>query len=51
MAYKLGSEKRGIKTSAIKKKKVGKGVVARANDDGSIDVDPSVDLNSKYGKK
>ena len=51
MAFKLGNEKRGIKTSAIKKKKVGKGVIARANNDGTIDVDPSVNLNSKYGKR
>ena len=30
---------------------MGPGVVAQANNDGSIEVDPSVDLNSEFGKK
>ena len=51
MAFKLGNEQRGIKTSAIRKKNVGEGTIARANMDGSIDVDPSVKLNSKFGKR
>ena len=60
MAFKLGSEKRGIKFPkdvSFTNKKVttngdmGPGVVAQANNDGSIEVDPSVDLNSEFGKK
>ena len=60
MAFKLGSGGRDIKSSknvSFNKKLVrengnmGKGVVAQANNDGSIDVDPSVDLNSEFGVK
>ena len=62
MAFKLGSERRGInfptktpKTSFKGKVKengdMGPGVVAQANNDGSIDVDPSVDMNSEFGSK
>ena len=54
MAFKLGSESRDIKTSKnvqINKKSFGDGTVAQANMDGSIDVDPSVDLNSPFGKR
>ena len=60
MAFKLGSESRGIKfpkdVSFTNKKvttngNMGPGVVAQANNDGSIEVDPNVDLNSEFGKK
>ena len=60
MAFKLGSEKRGMKSSkniSFANKVVrengdmGPGVVAQANNDGSIDVDPNVDLNSDFGQK
>ena len=60
MAFKLGSEKRGIKfpkdVSFTNKKvttngNMGPGVVAQANNDGSIEVDPNVDLNSEFGEK
>ena len=60
MAFKLGSEKRGIKFPkdvSFNNKKVttngdmGPGVVAQANNDGSIEVDPNVDLNSEFGKR
>ena len=59
MAFKLGSEGRGInfpnKTSFKGKVRengnMGKGVVAQANNDGSIDIDPNVDINSAYGAR
>ena len=59
MAFKLGSEKRKINfpNDASFKGKVkengnmGPGVVAQANNDGSIDVDPNVDLDSEFGNK
>jgi len=60
MAFKLGSEKRGIKSPkdvSFTNKKVttngdmGPGVVAQANNDGSIEVHPNVDLNSEFGAK
>ena len=60
MAFKLGSEKRGsnfYKAKTFTNKTVnensdmGPGVVAQANNDGSIDVDPSIDLNSEFGQK
>ena len=60
MAFKLGSEKRGMKSSkniSFANKVVrengdmGQGVVAQANKDGCIDVDPNVDLNSDFGQK
>lgn len=50
MAFKLGSEKRGLKTD-IFKKKLEDNVHAEANMDGSIYVDPSIDLNSAYGRR
>jgi len=60
MAFKLGSENRNMKSSknvsfankvVRENGNMGPGVVAQANNDGSIDVDPSVDLNSEYGAK
>ena len=60
MAFKLGSERRNIKSSkdvsfnrklVRKNGDMGPGVMAQANNDGSIDVDPNVDMNSKFGKK
>ena len=60
MAFKLGSESRDPRTSKNvsfgnrvfrKNSDMGPGVVAQANNDGSIDVDPNVDLNSKFGKR
>ena len=60
MAFKLRSEGRDIKTHknvSFGKKLVrkngdmGPGVIAQANNDGSIDVDPNVDINSKFGKR
>ena len=58
MAFKLGSENRNIKTSVSFGKKLvnkngnmGPGVVAQANNDGSIDVDPNIDMNSRFGKR
>jgi len=60
MAFKLGSETRdGIFRKNVsfskrvfrKNSDMGPGIVAQANNDGSIDVDPSVDMNSKFGKK
>ena len=52
--FKLGNEKRGIKSSknvTIFRKHMGDGSLAQANMDGSIDVDPSVNLNSRFGRK
>ena len=54
MGFKLGNENRGFKSSKdtpIFKKKLGKGVLAEANMDGTIFVDPALDLNSKQGKE
>ena len=61
MAFKLGSESRDqINNSKNvsfgnrvfrKNSDMGPGVVAQANNDGSIDVAPNVDLNSKFGKR
>ena len=60
MAFKLGSETRdGIFRKNVSSAKrvfrknsdMGPGVVAQANNDGSIDVDPNVDMNSEFGKK
>ena len=60
MAFKLGSETRdGITRKNVSSAKrvfrknsdMGPGIVAQANNDGSIDVDPNVDMNSKFGKK
>ena len=54
MAFKLGSEKRGYKNSGNTKINVtplDSGNVGEANMDGSINIDPSIDLNSKYGRR
>ena len=54
MAFKLGSESREYKNSKntpIYKKKLDKGIKAEANNDGSIFVDHSVDLNSRKVKR
>ena len=60
MAFKLGSESRDPRTSKNvsfgnrvfrKNSDMGPGVVAQANNDGSIDVDPNVNLNSKFWKR
>ena len=52
--FKLGNEKRGIKNSknvTIFRKHMGDGALAQANMDGSIDVDPSVNLDSRFGRR
>tara|TARA_R100000152_G_C6540925_1_gene19110 strand:- start:16 stop:429 length:414 start_codon:yes stop_codon:yes gene_type:complete len=54
MGFKLGKEKRGFKgpdNTPIFRKKLEPGVKAEANNDGSINVDPSVKLNSEEGKR
>ncbi len=64
MGFKLGNEERNLKNS--ENVKIGRGLVgdtpiniksvdgdalAQANMDGSIDVDPSINLDSPYGKR
>ena len=54
MAFKLGREKRNFKNSDnvdIVKTPLDSGVLGEANMDGSISIDPSVDLNSPLGKR
>ena len=54
MGFKLGSENRGIKRSdnvSVNKKDPGDGALAQANMDGSIDIDPSIDVNTPLGIK
>ena len=54
MAFKLGREKRNFKHSGnvdIVKTPLDSGVLGEANMDGSISVDPSVDLNSPLGRR
>ena len=54
MGFKLGSESRGYKTpmnTSINRKDAGQGALAQANMDGSIDIDPSIDLNSPLGRR
>ena len=54
MAFKLGRERRGFKTpknTTLFRKNMEDGSLAQANMDGSIDVDTSVKLNSKFGKR
>ena len=54
MAFKLGRERRGFKTpknTTLFRKNMEDGSLAQANMDGSIDVDSSVKLNSKFGKR
>jgi len=50
MGFKLGSEKRGIKTfkgAPVFKKNMGAGILAEANKDGTIFVHPDLDENSQ----
>ena len=52
MAFKLGREKRGFRTpdnTTLFRKTMDDGSLAQANNDGTIDIDPSVDLNSAEG--
>ena len=64
MAFKLGRENRNNKNpenvkigrglvgdTPINMKSFNDGTVAEANMDGSIDIDPSIDLNSPYGRR
>tara|TARA_R100000406_G_scaffold91764_1_gene79926 strand:+ start:644 stop:1012 length:369 start_codon:yes stop_codon:yes gene_type:complete len=54
MGFKLGSESRSYKNASntsINRKDAGHGALAQANMDGSIDIDPSVDLNSPLGRR
>ena len=54
MAFKLGRENRAFKHSGnvkIVKTPLDSGTVAEANMDGSISVDPSVNLNSRFGRR
>tara|TARA_B100000902_G_C27168628_1_gene842580 strand:- start:462 stop:830 length:369 start_codon:yes stop_codon:yes gene_type:complete len=54
MGFKLGKEKRGFRTpenKALFRKNMDDGSLAQANMDGTIDVDPSVNLNSRFGRK
>ena len=54
MAFKLRDERRQVRnseTTPIFKKKLKKGVIAEANNDGSINVDPSVKRGSALYKK
>lgn len=54
MAFKLGSEKRRMRTpndTPIFKKKLAKGVLAEANKDGSIFVDPSLKKGTALYKR
>lgn len=54
MAFKLGKQSRDYnipgKTNLFKKE-MDSDTLAQANMDGSIDVDPSIDLNSAFGKR
>jgi hypothetical protein len=54
MGFKLGNEKRGFKNSnnvRVNVKPMEGQALAQANMDGSIDVDPSLKLNSRFGRK
>ena len=60
MGFRLGSESRDYKNSdntsinnsgSINRKDAGRGALAQANMDGSMDIDPSVDLNSPMGRR
>ena len=54
MAFKLGREKRGIKnsqTTPIFRKKLNKGVLGEANDDGSIFISKDIKPGSKQEKE
>lgn len=52
MAFKLGREKRGFRTpdnTTLFRKTMDDGSLAQANNDGTIDIDPSVDTNTAEG--
>ena len=61
MGFRLGKETRDFKSSknisltskkgAIRYKDPGEGALAQANMDGSIDIDPSIPLNSPLGRR
>ena len=54
MGFRLGSESRDFKSSknvSVNKKVIGDGAMAQANMDGSIDIDPSINLNSSLGRR
>ena len=54
MAFKLGNERRQIRNSKntpIFRKNLKGSTLAEANMDGSISVEPSLDLNSAFGKR
>ena len=54
MGFRLGSENRGFKSSknvSVNKKVIDGGAMAQANMDGSIDIDPSIPLNSPLGRR
>jgi hypothetical protein len=54
MAFKLGKEGRDLRTpqnTTLFRKKMDDGSLAQANMDGSMDIDPSIDLNSELGRR
>ena len=54
MGFKLGKESRGFKNSSnvkINRGDAGDGAIGQANMDGSITIDPSIDINSKKGQE
>ena len=54
MGFRLGSESRDFKSSknvSVNKKVIGDGAMAQANMDGSIDIDPSINLDSPLGRR
>ncbi len=54
MAFKLGREGRNFKHSGnvkINRTPLDRGTIAEANMDGSINVNPSVKINSKFGRR
>lgn len=54
MGFKLGKENRGFKSPKnvkINVKPMEDTALAQANMDGSIDVDPSLNLKSKFGRR
>ena len=54
MAFKLGRERRDYKIpgkTKIFRKKLDGDTLAEANMDGTMNIDPSIDLSSKFGKR
>ena len=54
MAFKLGREKRDFKIpgkTKIFRKKLDGDTLAEANMDGTMNIDPSIDLSSKFGRR